>query len=469
MYFSRSIMLYLFFIFILFGNIQCTFAKDYVFIGVPSISKIERLVGLLDDKKGDKISFVIPEFSKEVVEEALKLFPKNINLVSYIPGITEEKVDSEIDILDRHFDDVELAYKKIHNKLPKVSGILAACEYSMYSAARLRTKYGVPGLQEAQGLYFRDKFAMKERLSSKDFRGRRVKLNIPKYANLDKIITFDHVKSRMKSAGISYPLILKPRGSAGAIGIYLAKNDNEIKRIISKINNNIPYEINEFIDAQIIHSNGVVKDGKIIMISNYGYGSTPLETGCYGDAAQTSFEIKDTETEKRLFDISSEIIFRLGMKNGVFHLELFRDKNNKITFLEIAARPPGDEGIPLIEVATGVNIYDLTFLICMNSPTWEKRFARSFIKKNKYHGLYLTAFGQDHSVKITKVDTSKIKGVNIEKQVLPSIGQIIKADNSTYKNFGFFIFSSETAAGLEKAYHKIRDNYVVEFQPTNEI
>lgn len=470
MFTPKSIQLYLvsFVIFIIAG-IPKAFTKEYVFIGVPSISKIKRIVSLLDDKEKDRVSFVVPEYCKDDMEEALKVLPGNIHYISYIPGITEEQMDAEIDILDRKFHDVKLAYDKIHNKLPKVDGILAACEFSMYSAAKLRTKYGIPGLQEAQGLYFRDKSKMKERLGDQQFIGRPIKLNIPLFAKLDKDMTFDHIKSQMRSAGIGYPLILKPRGSAGAIGIYLAKNDKELNNILPKINKEIPYEINEFIDAQVIHSNGIVKEGKIVLISSYEYGRTPLEQGCYGVASQTIFELKGPEIDKKLFDISSEVIYRLGMENGVYHMELFKDKDGKITFLEIAARAPGDESTPLIEVATGVNLFDMCFAISMNSPSWKKKISKDYVKKIKYHGLYLTAFGQNQSVEVTKVDTSQIKGITIEKQVLPSLGQVIKADNATYKNFGYFIFSTNTAEELTLAYQNVRDNYIIEFKPTEEL
>lgn len=439
------------------------FAKEYIFIGIPSLQNAEKIIPLLENSKKDKISFVVPDSSKQEMREITKKFGKHINKIAYIHDFPKERLSREIDTFDKEFNKVVAAYKIIHESLSRVDGIISASEYTVYPAARLRTLYNIQGLKCAQGAYFRDKIQMKDRISSAIFKGRPVSISLPKYAPLNEGMKFDHIISQMHKADIEFPIILKPRNSAGSLGVYLVKDKEQLRKVLAKHNNTSPYEVNEFIDAPVIHVNGVVQDGCIKFISSYENGDTPLNSGIYGKYGEIHFEIKGKEIEHKLYNIASEIIFRLGMENGVFHLELFKDKENKITFLEIAARPPGGEIISVVEAATGVNIQEINFLIDMNTIYWKKFLATKLKKRPKFHALYLTAFNHHRAIKVTDVNTSLLTEVCIDKKVLPKVGDIIEVDNSFYKNMGIFVFSATTVEGLKKGHEILRSKYIIKY------
>lgn len=443
------------------------FAKEYVFIGIPSLQNVEKIISLFENPEKDKISFVVPSSFKQEIREIKKSFGKNVNRISYILNIPKERLNREIDAFDKEFNKVAGAYKIIHEKIVNVDGIISASEYTIYPVARLRTLYNIPGLKCTQGMYFRDKIQMKERINSAIFKNRPISIFLPKYAPLNKGMKLEHILSQMSKVDIKFPIILKPRNSAGSLGVYFVKNKRHLQEVLIKHNNTTPYEVNEFIDAQVIHVNGVVQDNCIKFISSYENGETPLNSGVYGKHGEIHFEIKGKDIERKLYNIASEIIFRLGMKNGVFHLELFKDKEDKIIFLEIAARPPGGEIISLVEVATGVNLQKINFLIDMNAMYWKKFLGAKLKKSSKFHALYLAAFNHEKAIKITDVNTSLLTNMCIDKKVLPKVGDIIKADNSFYKNMGIFIFSATTMDDLKRGYKMLRNNYIVKYNYIN--
>lgn len=441
--------------------VSTSVCSEYVFIGIIRMSKVADVISLLDVHR-DRLSFIVPECNKKDMEQIQEKYGKYVNMTLIIDGITKNQIDTEVDILDKSLNKIKALFLNIKENVAYVKGIISSCEAAVYPAAVLRTLFSIPGLQSEQGILFRDKCKMKDRIVSQNS-SRTCVIRTPKYTQLDQM-DYDAVLVQAQKHHIQFPMILKPRSQAGSFGVHLVHDSNELKLVLE--NNLITgYELDEFIDSKIVHSNGFVDQGRIVFAYNFYYNDTPLKFGCTGNFDIAHIEISNVLLNQKIYHFASEIISRLGMQKGIFHLEIFIDSQENLIFLEIAARPPGSFIVPLIEVATGINLQVVHCLIEMNRTNLADYLKLgSLSQKNKYYGAYIAPFKYKHSIKIVKVEVTNLHGVNIEKSIFPKIGSNVAPNAILYNNLGLIIFSGSDSDNLFSQYNILKDCYRVEVE-----
>ncbi len=204
------------------------------------------------------------------------------------------------------------------------------CAKSVQASAIFSMEEQLLELTMPDGLYFRDKLLMKERLLKNGY---------------DKITPFlgnlhspQLVKEFIKT--YDFPVILKPKDEMGADGIIIVKSQEEFEQLEeTKDISNSSLFMEKYMSGEVYHVDGVVLDGEILFVRPSRYSLGMFSFYQEGIAAY-SIEL-DGEKKKEILQETQEVIKAMEYERGIFHLEFIRNEKGELHFMEIAARVGG--------------------------------------------------------------------------------------------------------------------------------
>ncbi|WAH56857.1 ATP-grasp domain-containing protein [Pseudomonas silvicola] len=224
--------------------------------------------------------------------------------------------------------------------------VVAMDEFSVLPAAYFREALDVRGMGQSQARTFRDKVVMKRKLSA---------------AGVKTPIVFEYSEVASK---LSFPLIIKPRALAGAVGVIRVDSFQDFKAlhlgpesfVYDEFNDmsETEYHAESFVEGTLYHIDGVCigKEPAFWCVGEYvnsqlGYlFGTPFGS-CSQDRRQFGFVMVHLR----------QIFSALDFPDGAFHIEAFiRLSEQDLTVLEVAARPGGGEICRSIKLEYGVDI-----------------------------------------------------------------------------------------------------------------
>lgn len=230
----------------------------------------------------------------------------------------------------------------IHKK-NKVDKIIAIGERDIQRAAIARENLNIPGQNIESADFFRNKFIMKQYLNERNIKIPNFKL-VTNYFDLNKFILENN-----------YPIILKPIDGAASVNTFKVDNEKELKDLMSK-NNLIGYLVEEFIEGEIYHIDGLWLTNKLEFLSCGRYINDSLAYK-YGGSLSSVFLKKDSVTFQRLKDYTIKLLSLIPSPNSMtFHLEVFINTQNEIIFCEIASRTSGGQVAQNIEMEFGFHL-----------------------------------------------------------------------------------------------------------------
>lgn len=291
-----------------------------------------------------------------ILESCLNLFPKDkkkfFSKIYTIP----DKLCSDGPLVKFEYEEI----KKIVMKEMKLNfkeepfSLICIDEINISLIGRLRDELGIPGPSESLTSRFQDKLIMKKALENTSVR-------IPKYENFSKekiensaLAYYDYLKNVF-----GLPFVLKPRAYAGSFGVFIVNNVDDFMGFLSKkIYYALEYEVEEFIDGNLYHTDIVLKDGKVIFIETCQY-TYPNHLFSKGKII-ASLVLQESEDLKKKLDAHAILaVETLGKMNGTYHVEQFVNGNGNIFFLEAAARPAGIFIAYMYEEMYGINLFTL--------------------------------------------------------------------------------------------------------------
>lgn len=217
-------------------------------------------------------------------------------------------------------------------------------DFDVEIAAMLREHLRVPGMGDTTARYFRDKLAMR-------VRARSVGIRIPEFVHLlndAQINAFcDHVAP---------PWVVKPRSSAGAIGIKKASSRGELWSFVDRLGDERPnYVLEQFVRGDVFHVDSLVNDSKVLFMLASRYGKPPLVVSHEGDVFTSRTLPGSSPDSRELCALNSRILEAMHLVRGASHSEFIRGEDGQLYFLETAARVCGAHLADMIEAATGMN------------------------------------------------------------------------------------------------------------------
>jgi D-alanine-D-alanine ligase-like ATP-grasp enzyme len=208
----------------------------------------------------------------------------------------------------------------------------ATIEAHTLPVARVRERCGIPGVSSRTTYLCRDKVAMKEVL-----RG----AGIPVAAS-GAVSSMSEARSFAEAVG--YPVIIKPRDSAGAAGTFRANNDAELERAVhaSHVADGQQAAIEEFIEGHegIYDTLTVQGDVRHEFIGHYYPGVLEAMRTRWISPQLVSTNQVEAERYGELRELGRRVISALEIPTSATHMEWFFGPKG-LKFSEIGCRPPG--------------------------------------------------------------------------------------------------------------------------------
>lgn len=345
---------------------------------------------------------------------------------------------------------LEAAMQSTVEAYGQVDQLFAMSEFDQINAAKLRSKFNIPGTSEEKISLYRDKIVMKERIQSDGLR-------IPKF--LDYPTSADAISFAEETG---YPVILKPKLGAASQGVSKAHNRAELEEILAAIdaaNESESFQCEEFVTGPIFHIDGLIQHGELqfIAISQYVNGCLAFSQGM----PNGSFIVTDRlPLKKRLTSFTEEVLRSLELSNGCFHLEVIDRDGQEAVFLEIGARMGGAETPFLTLELFGVNLCEEWIRIELGT------FEKLTIPETGVHGGLLQ-FPEPPCVPAEVVHVTSIKGLipEIFHEQIPKPGEIMDGTGSYYHISGRYMFRGNSEAEVEAAIHKAIELFHIEAKP----
>ncbi|MCK9409482.1 MAG: ATP-grasp domain-containing protein [Bacteriovoracaceae bacterium] len=229
----------------------------------------------------------------------------------------------------------------------QIDRIVALDDFDVEKAATLREHLRIGGMGESTARYFRDKLAMR-------MKARDAGITVPDFIG---ILNYDRIREFLST--VQPPFVLKPRLSAGAIGIIKIGSAEELWKKIDELGDQQSfYLLEKFIPGDIYHVDSILVKNQILFSIVSKYGLPPMEVSHEGRVFMTRTIRRGSEDEISLQRLNRMVLPSLGLLQGVSHTEYIKAKSDgKIYFLETSARVGGAHIVELIEGATGMNLW----------------------------------------------------------------------------------------------------------------
>lgn len=214
-------------------------------------------------------------------------------------------------------------------------GIQTTWEFSVVTAAALGRVLGCRSIDPVTACHFRDKALQKARLSSAGVAVTRSVVVPDLYHTGDVPLEFDRA-------------VLKPIAGGGTASTSVVRERKDLEEVsrACRVNKESKrtFLLEEFIDGDEWMAEGVVFDGEVLFFGLGVYTAPCLEaiTGQVPISLRRIDPVHEAEAYESAGPVVRKAIAALGLRDSVFHMELFREhETGRIVFSECAARRGG--------------------------------------------------------------------------------------------------------------------------------
>ncbi|MGK0555413.1 ATP-grasp domain-containing protein [Macrococcus capreoli] len=369
----------------------------------------------------------------------------NVNLIL----MQERKIEN--DFPESHYvecfkfdsdNEEEILYnlENIYSKY-KFSRVICTTEPLMILASKIRDKFNISnGLNIEETTRFKDKIHMKNQLINSN-------INIP---TAKKVTNKKDMQNFYKNHGKS---IVKPISVSGTRNTYVIDSLQDIESV--NLNKTISYEIETYITGDMYHIDSVLYKGEILLCSISKYLNSTLNF--IKDGYLASVMIESSVLKKKIEQFNKDVLKKFGNLDGVYHLEVFVDKNNLITFCEIAARPGGGGIIPSIIKSYKTDLTNILIKIQLgeelpNIPP--PQVLSAYILIHKKAGIIK---------KISTLNEFNYSWISY-KEINGSVGDIFKIADSSISTIASFTVHGHSEKDLIKKLEYIRSKFIYEVE-----
>lgn len=228
-----------------------------------------------------------------------------------------------------------------------VDRVLTNWEPLVVLAARLRERWGMPGMSVDVVRGFRDKELMKERL-------RAAGLRVPRSRRVRTA-----AEARAAAEEVGFPLILKPIAGAGSADTYAVASAAELEHVLPRLGNVLEASCEEYIDGDELTFDTVCMRGEPVYENVSLYLPKPLEASKVEWLSPISISIRDLERPDLAAGIAlgRAALQALGMQDGFTHMEWYRTSSGEAVFGEVACRAGGAGLVDQMNYTSDIDLY----------------------------------------------------------------------------------------------------------------
>ncbi len=198
--------------------------------------------------------------------------------------------------------------------------VLALSEFGMLESWRIRQHLGIAGPSLAQIERVRDKVIMKEALAGSGIR-------------YPRFVPVPSVRGQLPWSGRT---VVKPRKGASSEGVSVHRSAGEALIAYAKLPNQVDYQLEEYVEGDILHADGLVCDGVLVNLVVSKYVNKPIDF--VDGRALGSYQLP---RNARYHAFAARVVEVLEIEAGCLHLEFFETAGQELVFLEVANRMGG--------------------------------------------------------------------------------------------------------------------------------
>ena len=262
----------------------------------------------------------------------------------------------------------------------QVDRVLANWEVMVLTAARLRERFGVPGMTVDAVQGFRDKQLMKDRVAAAGLR-------VPRAVRVRTV-----AETRAAAEQIGFPLIVKPIAGAGSADTYRADNAAELDAALARMRHVAEASCEEFVDGEEYTFDTVSIAGVPAFANVAQYLPRPLVARSNEWISPVIITVRDMAQPKLAGGIAlgHRVLGALGMGDGFTHMEWFRKADGEVVFGEIGCRPGGAHLVDQMNYTCDIDLFrEWARAVCwgtFEAPVARKYNAAIIFKRAKGHG-----------------------------------------------------------------------------------
>jgi biotin carboxylase len=326
------------------------------------------------------------QYTRGLAEVGVDVYGVGDAPVGSLPGTLKPYLADYLQV-PRLLDDDDVV-ARVHQWMRgrSVDRVLANWEVMVLAAARLRERFGVPGMSVDTVLGFRDKQLMKERVAAA---GIRVPL-----AERVRTVT----EARAAAERIGYPLILKPIAGAGSADTYKVENATELETALGRMLHVGEASCEEFIDGEEFTFDTVCIAGQPAFVNVAQYLPKPLIARTNEWISPVIITVRDLDQPAIAGGIAlgKRVLDALDMGDGFTHMEWFRKPDGEVVFGEIGCRPGGAHLVDQMNYTCDVDLFrEWARSVCHH------RFEGSTVRKYNAAIIFKRAKGRG---RITRID-----------------------------------------------------------------
>jgi len=266
-----------------------------------------------------------------------------------------------------------------------IDRVLANWEVLVMLAARLRERWGLPGMSPDTVRGFRDKELMKERL-------RRAGLRVPR----SRRVRTEH-EMRAAVEEIGYPAILKPIAGAGSADTYQVRTQAELDATIPKLRGVEEASCEEYVTGEEFTFDTVCIDGKPAFENICQYLPKPIEARSLEWVSPVILTVREMYQAKYAagIELGRKVLGALGMGDGFTHMEWFLTAKGEAVFGEIGCRPGGAHLVDQMNYTCDIDLFrEWARVVC-----W-KKFEGNVARKYNVGIIFKRAQGRGRITRI---------------------------------------------------------------------
>jgi biotin carboxylase len=229
----------------------------------------------------------------------------------------------------------------------RIDRVESLWEPLMLLAARLREALGVPGLDVAATVPFRDKQAMKRKLDAAGIR-------TPRHAAARSA-----AECWQAAEQVGFPVILKPIAGAGSADTWRCDDPDELRAVLPRIAHVPVVSVEEFVDGEEYTFDTVTIDGRIQYYNVAWYRPRPLIARSNEWISPQVIALRDPDAPQLKDGVAMgyAVIGALAFESGFTHMEWYRTADGEVVFGEIGARPPGAHQVDQMNYACDFDVF----------------------------------------------------------------------------------------------------------------
>jgi carbamoylphosphate synthase large subunit len=283
--------------------------------------------------------------------------------------------------------------------------------------AELNETFQLAGLLPSEAEVYRDKFLMKQTC------GTLTHSVSPWVA---------HVGMASQAMKDKFPFIIKPKRSAGALGVQYIPEQTALEAYIKK---NKPcldnLMIEEWIDGELYHCDLLMAKGEVKFFAAGQYLDTLMHAVQNRPYMGSELLTEASPYYQQLYQAAVEVNQQFKVDNAITHTE-FMLKDGQLYFIEIGLRPAGGWVSTLYNKALGFNIFNNHFYafagcsidnICESLPKYALGFSPLLTKSGVLKAINIPPFSSNILIKVKKdlVNTYRER----TKSAVDALGEVI--------------------------------------------